>query len=451
MSAPDAVRFRRRATRGPSMSLGLSSLILILAAVLGDASATHAAEEQPFKVTAANAETYKALLPDPIYTRVKAGQYVLPVVPVDAARFRANHTDTFWKASAANAGKYSIDSATGGLIDVATGAIPQRVFGLPFPEIKPDDPDAGAKVMHNYRFRRTQADGDIHYFDLTDVTVTGDVIRNVKIFASEKYYIGTTNPPPAALPDNTEWRQLAAATEPKDAEGVGVLTWRFNDWKTWDQCWAYIPSIRRVRRMRTSTRSERIPGFEVHGDDADCYDGKIVYFAWKVAKTTEIIGPVGSDTPYAYTLKQETPTRWFMNLPYINAVYETPGAQGAGWFTLKNVYIRRPVWVIEGTPRDAYYEAGKILIYVDREMYNAYYKLAFSKAGEQYQTNFCGNAWGRTPDGTFSAPSSLLMVGVNEKENRGTPTGRFTKETYDRAFPDSWFAPEHLRQLSGSE
>jgi hypothetical protein len=37
------------------------------------------------------------------------------------------------------------------------------------------------------------------------------------------------------------------------------------------------------------------------------------------------------------------------------------------------------------------------------------------------------------------------MIGVNEKENRGTPTGRFTKETYDRGFP-YMVAPEHLRQ-----
>lgn len=450
MSALNSAVLRRPPVFDPS-HLAWLCCTAALAIVLSGTGAARAADDGPFQVTAENAESYKALLPEPVYARVKQGQYVLPVVPVDAARFHANYSDIFWKGSAANAGKYRIDSATGGLIDVATGVIPQRVYGLPFPEIKPDDPDAGTKVMHNYRFRRTQSDGTIHYFDLTDVTVTGDVIRNVKIFASEKYYLGTTSPPPETLPDNTDWRQLAAATEPKDAEGVGVLTWRFNDWKTWDQCWAYIPSVRRVRRMRTSTRSERIPGFEVHGDDADCYDGKIVYFAWKVIHTAEIIGPVGSDTPYAYELQPETPTRWFMTLPYINAVYETPGAKGAGWFTVKNVYIRRPVWLIEGTPRDPYYEAGKIHIYVDRELFNAYYKIAFSKAGEQYQTNFCGNAWARTPDGTFAAPSSLLMIGVNEKENRGTPTGRFTKETYDRAFADSWFAPEHLRKLSGSD
>ena len=421
----------------------------VLIALLAPAAAP--AADEPLKLSATNVEKFKDVLPEPVYARVKSGQYYFTVVPVDAARFRANYTDQFWQASAGNAGKYGIDAATGGLNEVASGTVPKRIFGLPFPTITAEDPLAGPKVMHNYRFRRTQGDGNIHYFDLTDVTLEGNVIRNVKIFVSEKFYVGGTTPGPDTLPDNTEWRQLAAAVEPTEVEGVGVLTWRFNDFKTWDSVWAYVPSIRRVRRMRTSTRSERIPGFEVHGDDADCYDGKISYFDWKVTRAGEVIGPLGSDTPYALTLKKETPTRWFMDIPYNAAVYETAGAKGAGWLTLKNVFVRRPVWIVEGTPRDPYYEAGKIVMYVDRELYHAYYKIGYTRAGEQYQTNFCGNVWGRTPDGTFAAPSSLLMTGVNEKENRGTPTGRFKKETFDRGFADDWFSAAHLRKLSKSE
>lgn len=410
-----------------------------------------AAGDQPVKISASNVEEYRDLLPEPVYARVKAGQYYFTLVPVDGQRFRANYTDRFWQASAANAGKYGVDAETGGLTDTKTGAIPQRLFGLPFPAVTPDDPLAGAKIVHNYRLRRAQLDGSIHQFDLSDISLTGDIIRNVKIFASERFYVGSTSAPPEPLPDNTEWRQLAAAVEPTEVEGVGVLTWRFNDWKTWDEVWAYVPSIRRVRRMRTSTRSERIPGFEIHGDDADCFDAKVTYFTWKLVRAGEVIGPVGSDSPYARPLQSEPPTRWFMELPYNNAVYETPGATGAGWLTLKNVFIRRPVWIVEGIPKDPYYEAGKIVLYIDRDLYHGYYKLAYTRAGEQYQTNFCGQAWGRVPDGSFAAPSPLLMTGVNERENRGTPTGRDTRETYDRGFADDWFTAGHLRKLSNSE
>ncbi|MBX3025936.1 DUF1329 domain-containing protein [bacterium] len=432
--------------RGAPLALAIASTL----AVLTGAVVAAAAAEDATRISAANAKAFAALLPESVYARVAAGQYELPLVAVDPARFRANYSDRFWQASQANRGRFGIDAETGGLTDAATGRIPTRFFGLPFPDIDPADPQAGAKIVHNYRARRMQMDGDFHTFDLSDVELDGEVRRTVRILLSQAYYVGTSAEPPASLPDNTESRQLAAALAPKDLEGVGVLTWRINDWTTWDQVWAYLPTIRRVRRVRSSTRGDSIPGFEVQGDDADCYDNKTSYFTWKLVRADEVIGPLGSDTPYARPLTDEPPSRRAMSLPYNPAVYEKPGARGAGWFTLDNVYVRRPVWIVEGTPRDPYYEAGRIVLYVDRDLYHGYYKLSYNKAGELYRTNFCGTAWGRSADGGFAAPTALLMLGVNEKENRGTPAGRFTRETYDRAFAPGWFTATHLDELSAT-
>src|SRR5437870_1890691 len=83
------------------------------------------------RITADNAAAYKALLPESVYARVVAGQYALPLVTIDAARFRANYSDRFWQASQGNRGKYGVDAETGGLTEVATGKIPTRFFGLP--------------------------------------------------------------------------------------------------------------------------------------------------------------------------------------------------------------------------------------------------------------------------------------------------------------------------------
>jgi hypothetical protein len=425
-----------------------AALAAALTIVWASAARSRAAADTGQRIDKSNVEAHKALLPVSVYDRVRAGEYVLTVVPVDAQRFRANYTDRFWKASAANQGKFGLDPDTGGLTDRASGKIPQRFFGLPFPDIAASDPQAGPKIVHNYRARRMQMDGDLHTFDLSDVTVTGEVLRTVKILLSQRYYVGTTTAPPDSLPDDTESRQLAAALQPKDLEGVGVLTWRINDWTTWDQVWAFLPTIRRVRRMRSSTRGERVPGFEVQGDDADCYDNKTSYFAWKLVGQGEIIGPIGTANPYAFALTDEPPGRRVMDVPYNRAVFETRGATGAGWFTLDNVFVKRPVWIVDGTPRDPYYEAGRVVLYVDRDLYHGYYKLTFNKAGELYRTNFCGQAWGRSQDGSFAAPSALLMLGVNEKENRGTPAGRFTRETFERGFPETWFTAAHLGELS---
>jgi hypothetical protein len=418
---------------------------MVAALVLASAAG---AEEKPFEITRANVAKYAELLPESIAARVKLGQYSLKVVPVDAKRFRANYTDRFWQASAANQGKYATDPETGGLVEVATGQIPTKLFGLPFPNIDPKDPQAGARIIHNYRLRKMQGDGDRHEFDLSDVTLDGDVLRTVRVLLSQRYYIGTTAPPLDVLPDNTESRVLGAALAPKDLEGVGILSWRINDWTTWDQVWAYLPTIRRVRRMRSSTRGDRIPGFEVQGDDSDCYDNKTTYFDWKLVRAGEVIGPLGADSPYAYPLQDEPPSRRVMDLPRNRAVYETPGARGAPWWTLDNVFVRRPVWIVEGVPKDPYYDSGKIVLYVDRDLYHGYYKISYTRAGELFRTNLCGQAWGRTADGSFAAPVAVLMLGINEKENRGTPAGRFTRQTFESGFPEQWFTPKQLADLS---
>lgn len=387
--------------------------------------ATAAQAAEPERITAANASAFQKLLPESVYARVVSGEYELPLVTIDATRFRANYTDRFWQASQANRGKFGIDAETGGLTDVATGKIPTKFFGLPFPDIDPKDPLAGTKIVHNYRARRMQMDGDFHTFDLSDVEQSGEVRRTVRILLSQTYFIGTTAPPPATLPDNTESRQLAAALAPKDLEGVGVLTWRINDWTPWDQVWAYLPTIRRVRRVRSSTRGDRIPGFEVQGDDADCYDNKTSYFAWKLIRADEVIGPLGSDTPYARQLTDESPSRRVMELPYNPAVYETPGAKGAGWFPLKNVYAKRPVWIVEGTPKDRYYLYGKIQLWIDAETWDGSWNIKYNWQGEVVHSyQLMARVGQQTADGqVVPAATQAWARAENFKMNRATLSG----------------------------
>src|SRR5262249_40865670 len=127
--------FRRGKMRRATLARRAAATLAAVAVVCASAQSVRAADEH-LRIAKGNVGGYKALLPAPVYERVRAGDYVLNVVPVDPQRFRANYTDRFWKASAANRGKYGIDAETGGLTDAATGKIPERFFGLPFPEVQ---------------------------------------------------------------------------------------------------------------------------------------------------------------------------------------------------------------------------------------------------------------------------------------------------------------------------
>ena len=305
------------------------------------------------------------------------------------------------------------------------------------------------KIVHNYRARRMQMDGDFHIFDLSDVEQSGEVRRTVRILLSQAYYVGTTAEPPATLPDNTESRQLAAALAPKDLEGVGVLTWRINDWTTWDQVWAYLPTIRRVRRVRSSTRGDRIPGFEVQGDDADCYDNKASYFAWKLIRADEVIGPLGSDTPYTRTLTDEPPSRRVMTLPYNAAVYDAGCERRRGGF--RSQRLRQATGVDRRGHAARSLLRGRARIVLTSIATSTTATTALVQQGRRAVPHQLAARRGALRRRRSGAPTALLMLGVNEKENRGTPAGRpHTGRPTTALSPDGWFTTAHLDELSSA-
>jgi len=44
------------------------------------------------------------------------------------------------------------------------------------------------------------------------------------------------------------------------------------------------------------------------------------------------------------------------------------------------IWVKRPVYIVEGFPKDPYYSYGKQLFYVDRENFAMYYKVIFDRA-----------------------------------------------------------------------
>ena len=97
-----------------------------------------------------NAEQAQGLIPDPVLNWVKKGEGSMTVGEL------SYNPDEFLpppaKASMeSNKGKYDVD-AEGGIVDVKTGKLPEFIDGMPFPEIDPQDPHAGEKIMYNKHY-----------------------------------------------------------------------------------------------------------------------------------------------------------------------------------------------------------------------------------------------------------------------------------------------------------
>lgn len=136
--------------------------------------------------------------------------------------------------------------------------------GTPFPDMKLDDPQAGLKVMYN----------DLHSYEGDDFThdetnpfyvgSDGKLERTIKMSWDRIYLTAREklDPKPTYAEKYKElmFKQFAYVQEPFDLKGFGNLGIRYNDSTQRDDSYAYIPAMRRVRRLASAQRFDAFVG-----------------------------------------------------------------------------------------------------------------------------------------------------------------------------------------------
>ena len=401
--------------------------------------------QTPWTLDSNNWQQGKDLLPEVVLKRVQSGEYSYKVVPVDPEKFKQNYSQKFWDASKANAGKYDVDEATCGLKDIATGKMPDFYFGYPFPEIDPKDPLGACKMAWNFTAANQMANGAGATFTLNGVDSSGE-FKRIKLWAHANSYLGRSAGP-IPNPENLRGAALTNVLEPNDVDGVAGLAKSMNDWTSQDQAWFYVPATRRVRRVNAATRSDPVGGLDIFADDVNCYSGKVEYYKWKLIGEGKILAPVLSPEPLAQ--RKVSDTRWEVDIPYFRAAYETPGAKGAPWSITENLsMIPRPVWILEGHSEDPYYNFGKVIMYMDKDLYRIYWKIVHNRGGEYFYNAMCGYHWSKSPDGSETAVTPDMVIGVNDKTNRAALGGRYTTQFLESAYPERYFTLYTLSHMT---
>jgi hypothetical protein len=423
-------------------------IALALAATLlhGVPGSSAADRDEPWTLDANNWQEGKDLLPEPVVKRLQKGEYWFKVVPVDPQKFKHNYSQVFWDATESNQGKYDLEPKQCGLMEKATGKIPEFVFGLPFPgAIDKSDPKAGCKIAWNFAYAGLQGGGGGATFTLNGVD-NGGQFRRIKAFIHTQGFQGRHFGPIKDNKENLYGHALAGALEPLDVEGVSTLTKRYWDWESQDAIWAYVPSTRRARRVNAASRSDPVGGLDIFADDLNCYAGKVEYYQWKLVGEGSILAPLLK--PYPFGMKSVSPTRQTIETPYMAAGYEKPGSKGAPWWIQENLeFVTRPVWIVEGQSSDPYYNFGKVIMYFDKEMYRIYWKLVHNRAGEYFYTAMCGYHFVKN-DEKFSAVFPNLVIGVNDKINRAALGGRYQSSFLEQRWDPTYFTLRTITHMT---
>ncbi len=404
--SPDTTRADQAATSAPAVAPAAS------AATLGKE----------------NWQTAEGLLPPEVLEHYKKGEYQNRIVDWPMGKYRFEKA--FEDATQANRGKYDVNEA-GTIIDKATGKQPPLVYGFPFPDVDAKDPRAGIKILWDSYYAYWYQGNSHNDVRLVWVNPTG-IDREAGQEVYFLYYDGQSEAYRIPNPQNLLMQFIATTTSPTDLQGTTALAWRYRDADKRDSTWAYVPSLRRTRAVSPTNRSDGFLGSDMSSDDGPFFDGKPEDFEWKVVEAKDQLRYVDP-----LSLEGKANQRWLPNggwrsswpkdLPSVG--FQDPAWKGLPWAPVGPQLAKRPMWIIEATPKDKYYLYGKVQLYVDKETYQGAFNRKFSWQGDLMNTYYVLGMINRPntrPDGQEDwiwASNMGYQTAENVKMNRATVSG----------------------------
>lgn len=375
-----------------------------------------------------NAAKAKDLLPPEILEHYESGEYRNKIVayPLGSARWERSFLD----ATEKNAGQLEVDDV-GTIVFKGSGKQPDYVYGIPFPTIDPQDPRAAVKIVWN-QFLTYWSGGSTFNVALVSMLQPKTIDREIHADGYFMFWDGQAEKYRRPNPLNLQSQFLGVATFPTDLDGTASLTWRYRDPTKRDSVWAYVPALRRVRAVSPANRSDGYLGSDISGDDGFFFDGKPEDFEWKLIGKRDAFRVVDPDAVAGNVPVNPAPKGGWEALTWDNplmAGYQDPSWPGAAWAPISAGLAKRPVWVIEATPKDKYYLYGKVELWIDAETWDGSWNRKFSWQGElvhAYQTMARVNqpAGPPGPDQEYVfASKQVWACAENFKMNRATLGG----------------------------
>lgn len=378
----------------------------------------------------------QGLLPPEIWQHYAAGKYRSRVV--DYPTGNPNWEHSFVEETKENKQRLTVDER-GSIIDKITGKMPDYLYGLPFPDIDPSDPNASVKVVWNY-FLATWYLGNYHMRTRLVMMSAKGVEREVGAEAWALYRDGQPIKYRRENPMNFQVQFLGFAVSPADMQGTAFLYWRYRDPELRDSQWVFVPALRRVRAFAPANRSDGLMGSDISGDDGDFFDGKPQEFRWRLLEKREALRVVDPESlpPNALTPRPGRNGGWHQVVdrpPYYG--YQIAHWPGLPWALPEGGVALRPMYLVEAVPRDRYYLYGRPVLWIDAETFVGAYHQKFDWKGEHILTyTVLGSVLHRTPDGKETVPmaTQLWSVAENFKLRRASLAGaRYDpRSPYDR-------------------
>jgi len=330
-----------------------------------------------------NWEKAKGLLPEEILEWVKKGEFVLQVGEL-TYNPRDSQPAFALEALKTNVGKYDLGE-NHWIVESGTGKPASGIIGIPFPEIDTKDPMVAEKIANNRSYRSYIA-GDVQNAFSTDLIRPSGYGRSTKGRMDQMAMVGNPKALARRNPDKVEKYQIFLGTAPYDIAGTAVMTWRYLDPYEQDNTFAYVPAVRRVRRMSPGNRSDALMGSDFAVDDAGGYDGKVTAMEWKFVRSQEALVPFPVSGFSRLEVGEDGAWQSSEHVEEMTYGYEKKGWQGAQWAPVSWIWVKQPMYVLEMKSKDPYYNYGSQDVWFHADTYVVVYKSIRDKSGKHWKT-----------------------------------------------------------------
>ena len=393
---PEAWTKTRRSRRHAG---GLAAIVLALLA-----AAPARADVKPGDViTAANQELVKGLVPDEFYRYAIEGFPDLEMHIVATGSYPVH--PQYVEATVKFACQASIDD---------NGRLVHYTAGQPFPysdwaqeathhacDLKPSDPQFGLKLAWDVNYRWQGGSGfNIPHWGFANMRNFGKETWRISQGEYRRTYFSARAD---LLPETTElekgtdveWAEFFDVKTPFDLRGTMFLLYRYRTGKE-DDTWAYIPALRRVRRIAATQKSDSLLGTEFTLEDFYLFSGYVWDHQWEFKGESVMLGITDSHrTCFPRNTGEIAPDHFVK----VGSDADWAKCRFAPYGALPMVgedWQKRATFELDDIPRQKGHPYSRKKIWYDKETMAPGLAAAYDRAGQVYKLIGGVGQWSET-------------------------------------------------------
>jgi hypothetical protein len=346
-------------------------------------------------ITAANKQAAAEVLPAELLPFVTENFADLNMKIVETGKYTPNAA--YVKATVDYACKAKLD---------AQGRLSDFTAGQPFPysdwakdatghkcDLTADDPQFALKLAWDINYRWQGGSGlNLPHWGFSNMRNNGKETWRVSQGEYRRTYFSHRAdllPATSELEKgtNVEWAEFFDVKTPFDLRGTMFLLYRYTEQGKEDDTWAYIPALRRVRRIAATQKSDSLLGTEFTLEDFYIFAGYVWDHQWEFKGESVKAGVMNSKrTCFPSIIPEDQKAARTMSRLGSDAEWEHCkfGPYGALPFADES-FEKRKVFELDDVPRQKGHPYSRKKIWYDTETMMPLYSIMYDRAGKPYR------------------------------------------------------------------